>query len=151
MYIYKLEYKKWMQWSCERCKINLTIVARDYNNTMVVWFFFWRYSIYISLFNRDITVICRQIFIYRYILIDIQTDIIYKKFLFVLFLFMYIDSSYTEFKPSYMKKWKISKAHSVSVVAIKPLENNKAWKILNFTKKMLFKGKKHFWKNKNLQ
>ena len=36
IYVYKIEHKKRMQWSRKRCKINLIIVARDYNNTMVV-------------------------------------------------------------------------------------------------------------------
>ena len=56
---------------------------------------------------------------------------------------MYIYSNYTEFKPSYMKKKKKSKAHSASVVALKQLENNKAWKILNFTKKNALQREKN--------
>ena len=42
------------------------------------------------------------------------------------------------------KNEKISKANSASVVALKQLENNKAWKMLNFTKKnALQREKKH--------
>ena len=85
-----------MQWSRERCKINLIIVARDYNNTMVVnyiyivlqshwkgfgmysffYILFWRHSVYVYVCIMYIYVcvcvciwyaVCACVYLYIYI------------------------------------------------------------------------------------
>ena len=71
-----MEYKKWMQWSRERCKINLIIVARDYNNTMVVnyiyfvlqshWKGFGMYSFFIY-FSQGVVYVYINVYVCIYI------------------------------------------------------------------------------------
>ena len=85
-----------MQWSRERCKINLIIVARDYDNTMVVnyiyivlqshwkgfgmysffYILFWRHSVYVYVCIMYIYVcvcvciwyaVCACVYLYIYI------------------------------------------------------------------------------------
>ena len=96
-----------MQWSRERCKINLIIVARDYNNTMVVnyiyfvlqshWKGFGMYSffiyfsqgvvyVYINVYVCVYTYICSMcmcvcVYIYIYMCVYIYTYIcVYEPF-----------------------------------------------------------------------
>ena len=72
-----MQYKKWTQWSRERCKFNLIIVARDYNNTMVVnyiyfvlqnhWKGFGMYSFFIHFSEGVVYVyiyVCVCVYIY---------------------------------------------------------------------------------------
>ena len=65
-----------MQWSRERCKINLIIVARDYNNTMVVnyiyfvlqnhWKGFGMYSFFLH-FSEGVVYVYMYVCVYIYI------------------------------------------------------------------------------------